>query len=473
MQTIKTAVVVVLLLFVLYGGYVALNGTDTQLAEELESLVSLDETTADVSGPSEFQPAKIEAEGTGGSDPFARFASQPSPNFSNASTPPPPAMLPLPSPGGNASTMIPSPTTPSPTILELDLPELEVPKPASPESLLPNLPALPLTPNPNDASNTGASSDRRIPVSNVSSKSEPGFGLALPNSKPSEVGLLPKMPSTTATSVPALDLPALHGDAKSLAESTAMRTDSSASSTQPGIPNSKSTRSYENAKQLAMDHIHDGKLKEALAVLSVFYNAQELTSTQRSDLIDLLDALAREVIYSRRHLMDFPYVIAPGETLEQVAKQYNVPAEVLARINGLELTGEVPPSTKLKLVPGPFRAEVDLNRNELTMFVGDLYAGRYPASFGAEQPAKPGVYQVLEKQRNRNYYSSNGMQISAEDPDNPYGGFWIDLGQDVCIHGSPNAEGNPANLGCISLSPLDASDVFGMLASGSQVTIRR
>ncbi len=37
MQTIKTAVVVVMLLAVLYGAYVALNGTDTPLPRELEA----------------------------------------------------------------------------------------------------------------------------------------------------------------------------------------------------------------------------------------------------------------------------------------------------------------------------------------------------------------------------------------------------------------------------------------------------
>ncbi|MFM7975319.1 MAG: hypothetical protein ACKO8U_09625, partial [Pirellula sp.] len=57
MQTIKTAVVVVLLLFVLYGGYVALNGENTELQSSLENLVSPDELVADVSGPAGFQPA--------------------------------------------------------------------------------------------------------------------------------------------------------------------------------------------------------------------------------------------------------------------------------------------------------------------------------------------------------------------------------------------------------------------------------
>ena len=106
------------------------------------------------------------------------------------------------------------------------------------------------------------------------------------------------------------------------------------------------------------------------------------------------------------------------------------------------------------------------------MFLGDLYAGRYPVTFGAEPSPKSGPFHVLEKQRNRTYYST-GVPIAANDPRNPYGGYWIDLGQDVCIHGSSSTGSSDTKLGCVSLSPMDANDVYGMLSLGSQVMIRR
>lgn len=249
--------------------------------------------------------------------------------------------------------------------------------------------------------------------------------------------------------------------------------DQQGASSSPRMPTSSSGKSYENAKRLAMEQVEAGKLKEALAMLSVFYNAQDLPQDQHADLVDLLDALAREVVYSRRHLLDMPYVVAPGETLEQIAKTCNVPVDVLARINGFDPNAVPPAGLKVKVIPGPFRAEIDLNTNEITMFLGELYAGRYPATFGSEPEPRPGVYQILDKQRNRNYYASNGMQISANDPKNPFGGYWLDLGQDLCIHGSPEVETGANHMGCISLSPLDAADVFGMLGRGSQVTIRK
>lgn len=220
-----------------------------------------------------------------------------------------------------------------------------------------------------------------------------------------------------------------------------------------------------------MEQINRGELKDALATLSTFYNAPELTDEQRQDLLDLLDALAREVVYSRRHMLDSVYIVAPGETLNDISKRYDVPGEIIARINAIESKNELPSGARLKVITGPFRAEVDLTRGELTVFLGDLYAGRYPVTFGNDPVPKPGMFQVIDKQTNKNYYG-NGVQILANDPRNPYGGWWIDLGQDVCIHGSSEGPSD-GKLGCISLSPLDASDLFGMLGRGSPVTIRK
>jgi lipoprotein-anchoring transpeptidase ErfK/SrfK len=131
------------------------------------------------------------------------------------------------------------------------------------------------------------------------------------------------------------------------------------------------------------------------------------------------------------------------------------------------------PGTQLKVVPGPFRADVNLATSELTLFLGEMYAGRFPFALGTEPP-QPGSYKVQDKQANRTYYAADGRTIPANDPANPYGGAWIDLGHEASIHGSAIASAAPAAaLGCISLSPQDARDVFGILSVGSDVVIRR
>jgi hypothetical protein len=150
-----------------------------------------------------------------------------------------------------------------------------------------------------------------------------------------------------------------------------------------------------------------------------------------------------------------------------------VPAELLQNINGVADPRVLLPNTTLKLVPGPLRAEANLATSELTLFLGDLYAGRFPFTLGNEPP-QPGEFEVKDRQPERTYYGPDGRTIAANDPTNPYGQCWIDLGPSACIHGSPlsPAPGAPA-LGCISLSPQDARDVYSILARGSRVVVKR
>ena len=100
MQTIKTAVVVVLLLFVLYGGYIALNHREPELNSDLQGLVGPDVFNADVDLPepnyappssssaSRATPGSLPSAPNGStpSNAFEAFAKNPNPSFS---APPP------------------------------------------------------------------------------------------------------------------------------------------------------------------------------------------------------------------------------------------------------------------------------------------------------------------------------------------------------------------------------------------------
>ncbi len=223
--------------------------------------------------------------------------------------------------------------------------------------------------------------------------------------------------------------------------------------------------------QLAEQHVGDGKFRTALATLSAHYHA-DLSAEDRAQLLAWLDALAAKVIYSREHLLESPYIVRGRETLFEVAERLHVPAELLANINGVNDPRILVTGTELKVVPGPLRADVDLESGELTLFLGELYAGRFPIAVGNEPP-EPAEYAVQNKAPDRTYIGPDGRTIPANDPTNPYGQCWIDLGTKACIHGSPqsSAPGTQA-LGCISLSPQDARDVYAMLVPGSQVLIR-
>lgn len=484
-QTLKTALVVVLLLFVIYGAFVAINGSNTALNPEIADMVDLDTNTPDIGGvtgpflsssSSPTQPTP--GAGAPAADPWAQFQSKPTSGFNApAAIPTEPALGATPpalptsteASGSNVANgpNIPSldtsdlpPLPPLPPIISSDsiAKETSTTSPSENASTLPALPTL-----PSDAIRS-PTPDNAVSEKDVANTQTPDFGLAIPSGPNANASAKPASESPSLNAMSSLPspsmLPKLPDAGPALSDA---RTSSSAS---PAM----SSRAYDNAKAVAMDQATKGQLKDALATMSVFYNSAELTESQRTDLLDFLDALAAQVIYSTEHYLDLPYTSAAGETLEQIARRFQVPTEVLARINGLEPSAVLQSGTKLKVVPGPFRAEVDLNRNELTLFLGELYASRFPISTGSDPNPQPGSYSVVAKDRNRNYYSA-GAQIMASDPNNPYGGYLIDLGNQVSIHGS-SGSGND-KLGCISLSPADVADVYGMLSSGSQVTIRR
>ena len=61
-------------------------------------------------------------------------------------------------------------------------------------------------------------------------------------------------------------------------------------------------------------------------------------------------------------------------------------------------------------------------------------------SRSASDPAPvAGDFKIREKREDRDYFSMEGRKIPAGNPANPFGSVWLDLGREVCIHGSPTA----------------------------------
>jgi LysM repeat protein len=228
---------------------------------------------------------------------------------------------------------------------------------------------------------------------------------------------------------------------------------------------------FQQARHKAEGQIAEGKLALALLTLSEFYHHPDLDEQTHKELNERLDQLAGTVIYSTRHLLEPPHKTMRGETLTEIASRYNAPVTLLQNINGVPDPELLVPGTELKVLRGPLRAEVDLARGELTLFLGGMYAGRFAAQAGDDPAPRPGEYEIREVRRGRNYVSSTGQSIPAGNPANPYGACWIDLGSGMSLHGSPEAGSAPTG-GCLSLAPRDAADVSAILSVGSQVTIR-
>jgi lipoprotein-anchoring transpeptidase ErfK/SrfK len=497
-QTLKTAIVVLLMMTVIYGSYVSLTTPPDALPDQVASLIqesgsfeldideglpeSLANLEIDNGTPKSDSPAvpdfASEAPDHSGSPDPSMVIGLDAPGISNEKESPETSSTPVTqsfsdassfgaaTPIANAAGAKPKVGGGDAGIVDLQLPKTDgitsIPNvdptrnyPATgPDSLtLPDprsIEALPASGWKKDATQaTFELPSKSDPVTaQLSDESrDPSVGFAMPangNSTPPSLGSLTP-PATSTSTAPAAASPAA-----------------------PVEPNQGLANAIRTAdRQYAADQPMD-----ALLTLSLFYNSPDLTPSDRDALISRLDPLAASVIYSRRHLLEQPHRVAANETLMEIAAKYELPWQLLANINGIEDPVAVVPGTELKVMRGPFRAEVDPARNELTIFLRDLYAGRFKIAVGAEPAPQPGTYTIQEKQSARTFYDRNGSPVPPGDARNPYGTVWMDLGKQLCIHGSPDRN-SPSTSGCISLSGDDADDLYGILSQGSSVTIRR
>jgi LysM repeat protein len=216
------------------------------------------------------------------------------------------------------------------------------------------------------------------------------------------------------------------------------------------------------------------EFRAALGLLTRYYRQADLPPAQSKRLYEWLDALAGKVIYSaEHHFQDTPYVIRSGETLNQIAGRWNVPAQVVYNINRQQI-GDSPTivaGTELKVINGPFHAEVNLSKKTLTLFLKNLYAGRFPIRVGISGETRPGQFRVVAKSAHgHTWRDADGNDFPPESSENGYGPYWIGLTGSLCLHAIE--DGTPeAHAGCIGLKEKDARDIFGILINGSELKI--
>ena len=240
----------------------------------------------------------------------------------------------------------------------------------------------------------------------------------------------------------------------------------------PSLPPVAVDQGFEQTMGVVQSYLQSDRLTEALRLLTEWYDDPRLTPQQNAQTLVLLDQLAATVVYSRQHRLTAPYEVQPGDTLEKIAERYQVPWQLLGKINSLSNPRQLRPADRLKVLPGPFEAYVDLTQYRLTLVIDGLYAGRFPIGIGRDQSTPQGSFVVKNKVLNPVWYGPQGV-VPHEDPRNPLGGRWIDLGGGIGIHGTnnPASIGRNESEGCIRMGQQDIEDVFDILSLGSRVTV--
>jgi LysM repeat protein len=213
-----------------------------------------------------------------------------------------------------------------------------------------------------------------------------------------------------------------------------------------------------------------GELIEAQLALSRWYWR---VPAERERLMPRLNKLAQSLYFSPQPHFYEPYVVKSGDQLRVVSQQYKLSWEYLAKLNRVDAR-KIRMGQRLKVVPGPFAAMVTLGRYELVLHLNGSFVKSYRVGIGKDGTTPVGTFTVKNKMADPTYYGPEGV-ISHDDPTNPLGERWIDIGDSYGIHGTidPDSIGKSESRGCIRLLNSDAEEVYDFLVIGSEVKIQR
>ena len=215
----------------------------------------------------------------------------------------------------------------------------------------------------------------------------------------------------------------------------------------------------------------EGKLVEAHKALSKIYWQQP---EQRTRIQERIDASAKAIYFSpQRHIQE-PYVVQSGDQLRKIAAKHHVPWQFLAKLNRTD-PKRLREGQKLKVIDGPFGAVVTLSDFQLEVHLNGQYVRGYRVCIGKDGSSPVGKFKILNKVTNPQYTDPDGKVFAGNDPKNPLGKFWLDLGESYGIHGTiePNSIGKAESRGCIRLMNDDVAEVYDILDVGSEVIIRQ
>ena len=214
-------------------------------------------------------------------------------------------------------------------------------------------------------------------------------------------------------------------------------------------------------QQVKLD-VEKQRFDSALRNLSLLYGNPDLPPSQAREVTLILDKMAAKVIYSREHVLEPAYLVQAGDTLETIADHYKVPALLLAKINGIRDPQNLPPGKAIKVLKGPFNAQISTDHSEMTMMLGGLYAGRFSVALSNDLSHAQSLWWVREKSPSAAVANGSGKS-------------WIELSNssgNISMQGT-NSTQSATGRNTIWLSEQDMEDVFGILSAGSSVIIQR
>lgn len=232
-----------------------------------------------------------------------------------------------------------------------------------------------------------------------------------------------------------------------------------------------------------------GDLVTARDMLNEALSSSQLEPDETDRVHSLLSELNKQILFSPKRFNADPYTraykVEPGDRLGKIARKFDIPWELLGRLNHISDPSKLRADVTLKAIQGPFHAVVSKSKFTLDVYLGSpggpesMYVMTFGVGLGSDDSTPTGTWLVGDaKVTNPVYYSPRGEGVvGADDPSNPLGERWIPLvgiggnsvGQESYgIHGTiePDSIGKNRSLGCIRLVNEDVEFLYDLLAPG-------
>ena len=239
-----------------------------------------------------------------------------------------------------------------------------------------------------------------------------------------------------------------------------------------------------------LDLLDSGQLVAARLQLSSLLRSGSLTENEAAQARGVLTDIADTLVFSKEIVADDPfvieYIIRGGDTLSGIVQKMGLQVNwrFIQRINGIKQASGIRPGQNLKLITGPFHAQVDRDTYRIDLFQGDgsdqVFVRSYQVGLGEFNSTPTGLFKVRKNSKlvNPTWVNPRTRKFfSADNPMNPIGERWIGLEgieertkdlSGLGIHGTiePETIGTQSSMGCIRMHSNDVAQVYEMLAEG-------
>ena len=167
------------------------------------------------------------------------------------------------------------------------------------------------------------------------------------------------------------------------------------------------------------------------------------------------------------------YTVKSGDSLYLLAKKFHTTVDLIKKINGMDGDALYPNKT-LKIYNAPFSILVSKAANTLVLYADNKPLKQYSVATGKKNCTPSGTFKIVNKLVDPTWFKT-GAILPPGSPENALGSRWMGFDKpEYGIHGTidPKSIGTQASQGCIRMLNADVEELYGMVPSGTPVTIQ-